>query len=489
VVVAQTTAFTYQGRLTDAGNPANGNYDLQFKLFDALGGGAQQGATLARNPVTASAGVFTVTLDFGANVFSGAARYLEIGVRPAGSGSAYTVLTPRQPLTPTPYAIQSLNAATASGLSSACVGCVTGAQIGSLPTNSGSYIQNSATPQAASNFNISGNGFIGGALGIGTTMPFAGYKLDVNGQALLRPGGSGGGFIGLHTPNSETGLTISGNGTTRADLRFDGSTLKLLASAAGIPPPTNGIVISTGGNVGIGTPTPEQQLHVTSSDIAVYGSGQRIAGVYGLSDTGFGVIGSSFSSFAGYFQGKVHVGGVLDKAGGGFKIDHPLDPENKYLVHSFVESPDMKNLYDGAVTTDASGEAEITLPNWFAALNRDFHYQLTCIGVFAQAIIAEKIKDNRFKIKTSLPNVEVSWQVTGIRQDAWANQNRLPVEELKSAVERGSYQNPTAFGQPEERSIEWARHPEMMKRQKEERERWQREQNNKADAPAVRPDN
>jgi hypothetical protein len=146
----------------------------------------------------------------------------------------------------------------------------------------------------------------------------------------------------------------------------------------------------------------------------------------------------------------------------------------------------MKNLYDGTVTTDANGEAEITLPDWFAALNRDFRYQLTCIGVFAQAIIAEEIKDNRFKIRTSSPQVKVSWQVTGTRQDAWANQNRLPVEEAKPEVERGFYQNPTAFGQSEERSLEWARHPEMMKQQKEQRERRERAQPNQAVAPAAR---
>src|SRR5215471_1655595 len=106
---AQTTAFTYQGKLTDAGNPANGNYDLQFKLFDSLSTGAQQGATLVRNPVTASTGIFTVTLDFGASVFGGTDRYLEIGVRPAGSSSAYTILAPRQPITSSPYAIQTIN--------------------------------------------------------------------------------------------------------------------------------------------------------------------------------------------------------------------------------------------------------------------------------------------------------------------------------------------------------------------------------------------
>ncbi|MDQ3010512.1 MAG: hypothetical protein M3X11_07395 [Acidobacteriota bacterium] len=76
----------------------------------------------------------------------------------------------------------------------------------------------------------------------------------------------------------------------------------------------------------------------------------------------------AFATYAGYFTGKALVGGLLEKPGGGFKIDHPLEPENKYLIHSFVESPDMKNLYDGTVTTDAQGEAEIALPDWFAAL-------------------------------------------------------------------------------------------------------------------------
>lgn len=113
---AQTTAFMYQGKLTDEGNPANANCDMQFKLFYGLSGGVQQGTMQVGNPVTVTAGVFTVTLDFGAYVFSGADRYLEIGVRLAGSGSAYTVLAPRQPITSSPYAIQTLNAQQLGGL-------------------------------------------------------------------------------------------------------------------------------------------------------------------------------------------------------------------------------------------------------------------------------------------------------------------------------------------------------------------------------------
>ena len=142
---AQTTAFTYQGKLTDAGNPANSNYDLQFKLFDTVtvGTGIQQGATLVRNPVTVGAGIFTVTLDFGANVFNGTDRFLEIGVRPAGSANPYTTLAPRQPITSSPYAIQTLNAQ----------------QLGGLPASG--FVQNTTTAQAGANFNVGGTGTVG----------------------------------------------------------------------------------------------------------------------------------------------------------------------------------------------------------------------------------------------------------------------------------------------------------------------------------------
>jgi hypothetical protein len=189
-------------------------------------------------------------------------------------------------------------------------------------------------------------------------------------------------------------------------------------------------------------------------------------GIVSVAGTGSG---GTANGLAGQFNGNVQVTGNLSKGGGSFKIDHPLDPENKYLHHSFVESPDMKNIYDGNVTTDANGEATVQLPDWFEALNRDFRYQLTVIGTFAQAIVAEKIKGNRFVIKTSAPKVEVSWQVTGIRQDAFANKHRIPVEEAKPERERGYYLHPEAFDRPEERSVNWAAHPEMMQRLQQRR--------------------
>jgi hypothetical protein len=93
------------------------------------------------------------------------------------------------------------------------------------------------------------------------------------------------------------------------------------------------------------------------------------------------------------------------------------------------------------------------------------------VGRFAQAIVEQEIEGNRFVIRTNLANVKVSWQVTGIRQDPWADAHRLPVEEDKPGVERGSYLHPDVYGQPEKKSVEWARQPEMMRRMKAEREK------------------
>ena len=112
------TAFTYQGRLTDGGGPATGNYDLRFALYDALIGPAPVGTptTITLAPVSVVNGLFTVTLDFGGAAFAGNARWLEIAVRPSGSLLAYTVLSPRQPLTPAPYALYAPSAGTATSV-------------------------------------------------------------------------------------------------------------------------------------------------------------------------------------------------------------------------------------------------------------------------------------------------------------------------------------------------------------------------------------
>jgi hypothetical protein len=212
----------------------------------------------------------------------------------------------------------------------------------------------------------------------------------------------------------------------------------------------------------------------------IYGRSNSGYGIYGRSNSGYGIYGRSHTSYAAYLDGKVYIRGLLEKQGGSFKIDHPLDPANKYLCHSFVESPDMKNIYDGVIVLDNNGEAEINLPDWFTALNMDYRYQLTAIGApgpnlyIAKEIPesgadyanpADNINNNRssFRIAGGTSGMKVSWQVTGIRKDPWANAHRVQIEEDKPAKERGHYIYPELYGQSADSGISGLHLPEGIK--------------------------
>lgn len=167
----------------------------------------------------------------------------------------------------------------------------------------------------------------------------------------------------------------------------------------------------------------------------------------------------SVANYAGFFEGDVtitgdlNVSGSIAKAAGTFKIDHPVDPKNKYLVHSFMESPDMMNYYSGNITTNANGYATVELPQYFEAANKDYRYQLTTIGSFARAIVKEEIDNNRFVIQTEEPNVKVSWQVTAIRNDAYAQKNRIQPVINKTESEKGKYLHPDLFDMGKDQRI------------------------------------
>ncbi|HMB91030.1 MAG TPA: hypothetical protein VKP65_09305, partial [Rhodothermales bacterium] len=304
-----------------------------------------------------------------------------------------------------------------------------------------------------------GDGTAGSPLQVAAPLVLAGAEVD----GIVR-GSYGGNFTGVlgHVVGGVYGLDNNSGAWGSLGGGF---------GARGIYGDNYGLIASTDygvyGRYGSGSLT---RGYLGRSEYAVYGnnSGNEgyIAGndfaVYGEHSSGnWGALGTSH--FGGVFSGDVIVFGTLSKSGGSFKIDHPLDPANKYLSHSFVESPDMMNVYNGNVTTDAQGEAVVTLPDYFEVLNRDFRYQLTVIGQFAQAIIAEEIQGNQFVIRTDQPQVKVSWQVTGIRQDAWAEEHRIVVEEDKPAKERGYYLHPKLYGQSVERSLMWAQYPEAMR--------------------------
>jgi hypothetical protein len=196
-------------------------------------------------------------------------------------------------------------------------------------------------------------------------------------------------------------------------------------------------------------------------------------------DAAAGIGGSQFG-LAGYFDGDIYVYGTVNSGTdfrgtinpsiAGITIDHPLDPANKYLTLASVGSPELTSVISGNVITDELGVAIVSLPPWFDEIHSDFRYQLTVVGGrFAQAIVSKEIENHQFSISTNATGVKVSWQVTGVRQDAYAKAHPLIVEELKDANEQGFYKHPELFGQPEERQVEWARHPASMKRMKERR--------------------
>ena len=329
--------------------------------------------------------------------------------------------------------------------------------IGVEGTSAGSYgVFGWSTATSGASYGVYGSGSSpsgAGVYGIGATGVYGSGQIGVvgvstgpsNGVNTYPPGGQ---FTGFSAASGS-----SGDGTDGVRAQGGNADPEYLAGTAG------------DGVSGVGG--------VATGVDGIDGDGGRFVGGSGgtsrggSTNAGDGVFGAAGSGNAGTFYGNVYVGGTLTATTKDFQIDHPLDPANKYLVHASVESSEMMNIYTGNVTTDSQGHATVQLPEWFEVLNTDFRYQLTVIGQFAQAIIGHKIENNRFEIRTSAPNVEVSWQVTGVRQDAYAKAHPLVVEKEKDAQLKGFYIHPELYGVPGEKQIEWARHPQMMKRIKE----------------------
>jgi hypothetical protein len=209
--------------------------------------------------------------------------------------------------------------------------------------------------------------------------------------------------------------------------------------------------------------------------VGVLGASDTDVGVQGVCQSGnnFGVVGmganAGVAAFnpnndhaaylasaccAAWFTGNVQVTGRVMKGGGGFRIDHPLAPAEQYLSHSFVESSEMKNLYDGVVVADGQGHATVELPDWFEAVNTDVRYQLTAIGGPAPELhVHRELVNGRFQIAGAGAGMKVCWQVSGVRRDPWARAHPLRVEEEKSADERGYYLHPELNGADARRRI------------------------------------
>lgn len=478
-----TNVLTYQGVLENASGPLNGTYDFLFSLWNQPTFGTQVGGFAPVNGATLVGGRFQGHLNFGSVSYGTNQYWLQVAVRPAGGGP-YTTLEPRQQLTAAPYAaglvlpfsantpvsipfsLTADNAFNAMIVSTARLGATS--ILGAAGTGASSIgvlgVSTEGTGVVGSSniVGVRGNSFTAARSSYGL---FGSGASGSNGVGGMANGDNGVGVLGT----SDVGVGVSGQSN------FGG--YGVLGTVAGNGPPYGAGVrgeARQGFNGGSGVSGFGDGLAGSSEGVLGFGltgvrgvaffrgAGLGGFGVVGLAETteGVGVRATNIGGRAleafgtSLLNGNVTVVGTVAKNGGAFKIDHPLDPANKFLYHSFVESPDMLNIYNGNAVTDAAGRATITMPDWFTALNRDFRYQLTVIGggnesSFPQVRILRKLDaKGTFTILSSEPGIEVSWMVTGIRQDAWANANRIPTEVAKSESERGRYLSPEAFGLP-----------------------------------------
>jgi|HubBroStandDraft_1064217.scaffolds.fasta_scaffold01331_2 hypothetical protein len=384
------------------------------------------------------------------------------------------------------------NLTATSSVSGGVVNATTGYDLGGVPFDSGSTLTANAFLGFAGNGNANAGSF----------------NTAVGYQALANNGSNYNTAVGISALSSNTSGTFNTATGEYAGQTFDGSSVTgsddtAVGTLAGFSTgslnnataiganaevsKSNALVLGaiTGTNsgtsvsVGIGTSAPAATLDVrdngyggntisaitaNTSQNAVYGSNTSTSGnangayFYTASPAGTAVVGvnggTGGNDYAGWFGGNVYISGNLAKGSGSFKIDHPLDPANKYLYHSFVESPDMMNIYNGVATLDARGSVWITLPDYFEALNQDFRYQLTSIGRPQPSLyVAKGISGNRFRISGGKPGGKVSWQVTGVRHDAYADANRIQVEVAKPPQEQGRYLHPELFGAGAEQAI------------------------------------
>lgn len=284
-------------------------------------------------------------------------------------------------------------------------------------------------------------------------LPYYGYRnanhgawsyLDANGNLAFTVGSSTplsvspSGTVGIgttggpaqlevrHDQDGESGLSVSNGGTPTETGRTG---ISAVSSGNGMTVGVNARALGTGSSYAV---------HANAR-----GTGPENIGVYSFAS-------SANVCFAGYFDGTLFASSASSGVKS-FLIDHPLDPANKYLEHSSVESDQRMNVYRGVAVTDAQGYATVPLPSWFSALNEEIQYQLTVVDTvdtadFILTKVVKKFDGRTFRIRTSQPRTEVNWQISGVRHDPTSNYHPLQVEREKRGHERGRYLQPRAFG-------------------------------------------
>lgn len=510
---ALASPFTYQGTLHDNGQPANGTYDMVFQLADAPVLGFLLDSDSVNN-VEVIDGLFTVEIDFDDDLMNNDNRWLAIVVEGTSlSPRTHLRPTPRAYNAVRANAAGSLEApafmsatnATLNALATSSTGtALLGTHTNSSGTAAGIHGKSNSTSIGAIGIlgeidPTSPGGLSSGVRGINNGTGGSGIGVygsqDGSGWGVYGTTPSGRGVYGQS--ESGTGMyarTVSGNGLFA--VHSTSGTEATLANedhaVAAYNTDTEGegtAIYAEGGKIGIdayarpegfgldltrigvrsfagGTSTGANMIYGVQSFAAnpVGGGGRTAYGVYGGaqvgngSNTAYGIFGESVgpgsNQFAGFFQGDVHVQGTLSKSSGSFKIDHPLEPETMYLSHSFVESPEMLNIYSGVIVLDEHGAAVIELPNYFESLNRSFRYQLTPIGAsMPDLFVSSEVSANEFAIEGGKAGMKVSWEVTGVRQDPVALANPIIVEEEKPDQHKGKYLNPKAFGLDDSHAI------------------------------------
>ncbi|MFM9994466.1 MAG: hypothetical protein ACKVU4_01550 [Phycisphaerales bacterium] len=296
------------------------------------------------------------------------------------------------------------------------------------------------------------------------TLSTQGYGLIARADAATGSGTAG--WFESNSTGAGTGVYAHSVGGTGGYFEaYDDLGIAVYGRASGLNPSAineGGRFLSDGpsGRGVSGSATASTGLSHGGHFVAGSSIGRGVAGI-ALASTGanYGVYGSTASTdpnaFAVWGSGRLGASGTKS-----FRIDHPADPAGKYLLHYSSEAPEPQNFYNGIVTLDGTGAAVVTLPDYFAGVNKDPRYQLTAVGAPMPLLhVAERVDPSAlasngpcsFRIAGGAPGGEVSWEVKAIRNDAWVRTHGAPTEIDKPAEERGTYLHPDLFGQPVEK--------------------------------------